>query len=117
MRRRYVIYRRVRVQPRGLLGCFLLLLGLAGLASLGALLFLPLLWIALGAAGVAAVLAAARAVYRRLKGTAARLLGRPPAERRGPHEGRLPEGSASDAADRPRKRLSVQVRRRPHRGP
>ncbi len=116
MRRRVYIYRQVQARPVGLLGCLVFLLALVGLAALAVFVFLPLLGIAavvvLALMGLAALTAAAlrvRAWWQRLRGLE---------EPSGPttyNAEAVDEEDDEDDEDGPRKRLSVQVRRRPHR--
>ncbi len=112
MRRRIHVHREIRIQPRGLLGCFLGLCALVGLAVVGVFLLLPLIGIALGVGAALVGVGLLFVGYLRLRAWLRRLLGRRD-EPLVTYEAQAVDDD--DDTPRPRRRLSVQVRRRPHR--
>ena len=110
MRRRIEFRREVRIQPRGLPGCLLTLLGLAGMGVFVIFVVLPMLTIALGIA-LGLVLAGAIVYgYFRIKWALRRRFRRGDAD---DYEAEVIDDPRADAASRPKLRMKVQVRRRP----
>jgi uncharacterized protein (DUF58 family) len=113
VRRRVDIRREVSVQPQAVLGCLGRALLLVGLAVLAGILLWPLLGLALGVALGIVLLGVLALAYFRLKWAVRRFLRR----RSGAESACEAEVTEADRDDgeRPRKRLTVHVRRRPPR--
>ena len=126
MRHRVFIFRPPGMGPQGQgpLGCLLYLLGLVGLAAFAVFVLLPLLGVAFAIGLGVVAIGAAMVLYYRLRAWLRRALGRTGREPGLAGESYKAEvlddqnddddrhGGGSDA-DRPR--LTVEVRRRPHR--
>jgi len=112
------IRHEIRIQPPGLLGCLAGGLLLLGLVVLGSILLWPLLGLALGVALGVVLLGVLALAYFRLKwairGFLRRRSGTKDVYEADGTEVADPDADADDDdPDGPRKRLTVQVRRRP----
>ena len=134
---RFRIHRDIRIQPQGLLGCMLTLLGVGALAVLALIFLLPILGIALGIGLGVVFLGMAVVAYYRIRAWFRRLRGggRPeptyethvldledvhPNEDDGTGDAADKGGDGGDRGDgttggsgQPRQRQNVEVRRRP----
>ena len=127
MKHRIFIIRPPGMGPQGPdpLGCLLYLLGLAGLVAFAVFVLLPMLGIALVIGLGVITVGAAVVLYYRVRAWFRRVLGRTGREPDLPGDRYKAEildqpgdddddgGDDADAEDRPR--ISVEVRRRPHR--
>ena len=109
MSRRMVFHRQVRMQPGGPWGCLLTLAGLAGMVVFAVFVVLPVLGIAIGIGLGGAVAAAIVYGYLRIKWAIQRRLDR----REAPYEAEVIDEDVASTSEPPRRRLEVQVRRRP----
>jgi hypothetical protein len=134
---RFRINRDIRIQPQGLLGCFLTLLGVGALAAVAMILLLPMLGIALGIGLGLVLIGMAVLAYYRVRAWFSRLRGRggeggkydvqvldmrdvPPDDEDGTDDDAGEEGDGGIGGDdnaggpgQPRQRQNVEVRRRP----